>query len=467
MKNKNNNSEIAECNEDNSNNHTHSMSIQNKFFHYVWFPLEYLINHFKEGSLKGAVFTLVIWTLCSGTASLPYLALRNGIILSSLYIIFGAMITCFWGALLVSWADKIGKDKYEDMARHWYGRNIEIVTGIINLITLMGFLVTYIVYLKTLIPRILEMVLGIENVPNFLGEYQWNGELFWATVYFILILFPMSLPRKINTFRFASLFGVIWTIYLTLCFIFLFFFDKSIVPNVKKNLINASYINLTFSGFVNALPYVNFNYMYQVNIPIIYRELKHKTYSNMRNVLIYASIICAVLFILISSFGYLTLVGNQKGLEILYTKNDILEVEYDSLAFDIGVISVLFTIIIVGPLWVLPSKDTIEDLFFFEDGMNNKNNAIISFILCLGAYLFAIIFPEVGDVITVCGFTTYPLIGFILPWVFYLEIVEDKPLIKTILWWLVILFIASLSAITCYLFVFEKATGTDFFNFSS
>ena len=95
-----------------------------------------------------------------------------------------------------------------------------------------------------------------------LGEDQWKGELFWTSVYSIFLLFPMSLLRKINTFRFTSLFGVIWTVYLRINFIFIFLCDKAIVPNVNKSLLNASYFNFTLSGFVHALPNENFNYMY-------------------------------------------------------------------------------------------------------------------------------------------------------------------------------------------------------------
>ena len=402
------------------------------------------------------------WLYASCVQELPRfrtLLSEMGFFLSALYIIFGAVISYFWGMLLISWAETIGRDKYEDFARYWYGRKMEVFTGITNLITLLGFVVTFIVYLKTLIPSVLETILGKKNTPMLLGEGQWGGELFWATVYSLFLLFPMSIPRKINTFRFASLFGVACTVYLTIWFVFIFFWDRNIVPSVKQNLKNASYFNFTFGGLLHALPYVNFNYMYQTNIPIIYRELHHKSYLSMQKIIISASIICIVIYITICSFGYLTLVGNPSGLYVLDSSNDILEVEFDSIPLDIGVISVLLTVIIVSPLWILPAKDTIEDLFFFEEGMSSTNNVIVSFALCILAYLFAVSFPEVGDAITVCGFTTYPLIGFILPCVFYLNIVKEKPITKEIICWIVIVFISVISGVTCYLFAYEKFTG--------
>ena len=428
-------------------------------FHYTWFPLEYVINHFKAGSLKGAVFTLIMAILWSGTVSLPYLASRNGIILASLYIIFGASTTYFCSMLLISWAEKLGKDKYEDFAKHWYGKKMEIFTGVSNFVTLIGFAITYLVYIKTLIPHILEITMGAENVPSMLGEVQFKGELVWASIYVFFILIPMSLPRKINTLRFSSLIGVICTAYFILWIMLLFFFDRKLVPNIENNFVNASYFNFTVGGMIHAIPYINFNYLYQPNVPIIYRELHHKSYSNMQKVILYSSLSVVIMYVLVGSFGYLGLVGHYRGLSVLNSKNDILEVEYDSIAFDIGIVALLLTVIAVTPLVILPAKDTVEDLFFGEDGMNETQNIIITVILWMITLVTAVAFPGIDDAITIWGFTTFPLIGFILPWVFYLKMIDNIPTYKFILWWIMIIYISITSIVIFVLFLYEKISG--------
>ena len=331
---------------------------------------------------------------------------------------------------------------------------MEIFTGIWNLITLVGFAVTYLVYIKALIPHILDITLGHENIPNILGRDIQKAEIFWAWIYTFLILIPISIPRKINTLRFMSFAGCIWTAYFIIWVIWLFFFDRKLVPNISQNLRDASYVNFTLGGMVHAIPYINFNYLNQPVIPIIYRELHHKSYSRMQNVVYYGSIICVVMYVLVSTFGYLGLVNHTDRLEVLDSTSDILEVKYDSTPFNIGVIFLCFNVIAVTPIAILPAKDTIEDLLFYENGMSNSDNYIVTIIVWLITLLCAVAFPGIDDAITVCGFTSYPLIGFILPWVFYLKMIDDIPRRKYILCWLTIIYI-SVTSITTFKYEYE------------
>ena len=100
-------------------------------------------NKFRAGGVKGSIFTLITAILGSGTVTLPYLASKNGIVLATILIIFGAAISYFAGMLLVRWAEKVGSDKYEDFANYWFGRKMVVFTGWSNISTLLGFVVNY------------------------------------------------------------------------------------------------------------------------------------------------------------------------------------------------------------------------------------------------------------------------------------------------------------------------------------
>ena len=56
----------------------------------------------------------------------------------------------------------------------------------------------------------------------------------------------------------------------------------------------------------------------------------------------------------------------------------------------------------------------------------------VSFMLCFVAYVLAVAFPAIGDVITLWGWTVNPLIGFIFPWLFYLKIHNDAHIVKKV-----------------------------------
>ena len=78
-----------------------------------------------------------------------------------------------------------------------------------------------------------------------------------------------------------------------------------------------------------------------------------------------------------------------------------------------------------APLCVLPSKDTVEELFFKEKGMSKNTNLIVTFILVTVNCVLASFIPNIGDAMTLVGSTINPVIGFILPVVFYWEYIKD------------------------------------------
>ena len=81
-------------------------------------PVVMFKRKFRAGGLKGSIFSLITAILGAGTISLPYLSAQNGIVISIALILFGATISYFCGMLLVSCAEKVGSDKYEDFAQY-------------------------------------------------------------------------------------------------------------------------------------------------------------------------------------------------------------------------------------------------------------------------------------------------------------------------------------------------------------
>lgn len=92
---------------------------------------------------------------------------------------------------------------------------------------------------------------------------------------------------------------------------------------------------------------------------------------------------------------------------------------HDSIPIEIGNFALLFAIICAAPLCVLPSKDTVEELLYKDAGMSKKVNLMWTFIL-IGINLgIAISIPNIGAAMTLVGSTINPIIGFIMPVIFY------------------------------------------------
>ena len=91
----------------------------------------------------------------------------------------------------------------------------------------------------------------------------------------------------------------------------------------------------------------------------------------MGKVLLYGSAIAVVLYCMIGIFGYATFLAPPISDELM-SKN-ILSADYKSnKAMLIANFTLLFSVIAAAPLCVLPCKDTIEELFYKDDGMTMK-----------------------------------------------------------------------------------------------
>ena len=103
------------------------------------------------------------------------------------------------------------------------------VTSGLNLACLMGFITSYIVYIKSMLPEILLLFWTEDELPGIFVDKTW-GQIFWRPCSFVMLL-PMSLPRSINALRFTSLFGVLCSVYLALAVFAVYYCDKDLVPH--------------------------------------------------------------------------------------------------------------------------------------------------------------------------------------------------------------------------------------------
>jgi amino acid permease len=103
-------------------------------------PVRYTKRKFRAGGVAGSVFSLVAATLGAGTLTFPYAIMMNGIAWGTFLVIFGAAISYYTGMLLVICSNHTGRHRYEDMALVLYGKRMAMITSIMNLLCLMGFI---------------------------------------------------------------------------------------------------------------------------------------------------------------------------------------------------------------------------------------------------------------------------------------------------------------------------------------
>ena len=123
-------------------------------------PVVYIRDKFKPGGIKGSIFTLIAATLGGGTISLPYAVSENGYVLGPILILLGALVSYYTGMLLVAVGEKVDTDKYEVMALEAYGDRCRKITSVMLVVCLVGFVISYIIFVKELIPFIIAALAG-------------------------------------------------------------------------------------------------------------------------------------------------------------------------------------------------------------------------------------------------------------------------------------------------------------------
>ena len=83
--------------------------------------------------------------------------MKNGYILGPILIVDGALISYYTAMLIVKASEATDRTRYEDIALALFGKRMALATSILNLVCLIGFTFTYVVYVKKAMPFIVEL----------------------------------------------------------------------------------------------------------------------------------------------------------------------------------------------------------------------------------------------------------------------------------------------------------------------
>jgi amino acid permease len=74
--------------------------------------------------------------------------MQNGVVLGTFLILLGGVVSWYTGMLLIEASEHTSRVRYEDIAKSLYGRNFAIATAVMNVVALVGFNMSYTVYVK-------------------------------------------------------------------------------------------------------------------------------------------------------------------------------------------------------------------------------------------------------------------------------------------------------------------------------
>jgi amino acid permease len=127
---------------------------------------------------------------------------------------------------------------------------------------------------------------------------------------------------------------------------------------------------------------------------MIYVELEDRSPKQMSKVILSGSFILVILFCFVGVFGYATFVNEP---EKLCSKNILDNNYYNGITLmQVSNFTMLFTVVSSFPLVILPSKDSIEELFMNGQKMSKVKNIIVTFLLVSINCCLALFIPNIG-----------------------------------------------------------------------
>jgi amino acid permease len=139
----------------------------------------------RPGGVKSSIFSLIILCLGAGTLSIPYVFYANGIVFGTFLLLMGGLLSIYTGWLVVICCHRLNASRYEEIAMGTYGKKASIITSTCMLACLIGFVMSYIVLFKELMPYTIQRLKGSDPLPDIIGMGT-TGQIFWASIFSVI-----------------------------------------------------------------------------------------------------------------------------------------------------------------------------------------------------------------------------------------------------------------------------------------
>ncbi|OMJ74585.1 hypothetical protein SteCoe_26442 [Stentor coeruleus] len=379
------------------------------------FPFMFIHKNFQPGDIKGSALTIFASTVGVGILSLPYAVNISGLYQGIIIFILGIIVSLYTCQLLVLASEKTGEFTYELIGKALYGPKMKTFAEINMIINNYGFAVAYIILLKDLIPNCLKM-LGVVNATA-------TNNYLWGCLVCILIIYPLTLKKKISALRYTSLLSCIACIYLSIVIAYGFFTTRANDLNSKIKEAPPAEIS-TYSIFT-ASSYVVFSFTCQNNVIPIYQELQQRNTKRGFQFLLRGLLMVFVLYLIVGIFGFLTFYDKYH--PITNFPVQILEADYgeDNIPIIIASIAIAITLICGTPLVFQPCRIATLSILFQKEPTKKQYFFIVTGLV-FSALGLALATPNIGYALNIIGTISSPIVCFILPCMYYIKAFPGK-----------------------------------------
>eukprot|EP00299_Pterocystis_sp_00344_P018102 c9047_g1_i1.p1 GENE.c9047_g1_i1~~c9047_g1_i1.p1 ORF type:complete len:461 (+),score=88.58 c9047_g1_i1:43-1425(+) len=379
---------------------------------------EGILHIFRAGGIGSSVFNLCSATLGAGALALPLAISKAGIITGFAMLLMGAMATILSIDLLVQARVKSGLPSFEDMSVGVFGQRMGILVEMNIIVFSFG---TAIAYCRA-VGDILDPVITLINAP------QWLNQQLCMTLFWFIVMLPLSMLRTMNALRFSSLFGVITIFYLVIATMI-----HSLMNTQQYHFLPINEMSFwfgrSFIDVIEAAPIVIFAFTCQVNVFAIYNELEVSSPAVMEKVTHWSMFTCLVVYITIGFFGFLEFQSSTCGNILQNFRTDLNNGHVMVIGAYLGI---TLTILMAFPLVIFPCRYSIETILDSHSKWrllshpSTFRHVLVTLGISGTSLLLSLFVPNISFVFQLVGGTTSAFLGFILPGCFAFKLKLSK-----------------------------------------
>ncbi|EAN80531.1 amino acid transporter, putative [Trypanosoma brucei brucei TREU927] len=358
-----------------------------------------------SGGMASNVFNLESATLGAGIVMLPSGFLNSGIIIATLMLVYICFTTVYSIRILVITRDKTGFRSYEEMACGLLGRGADYFTAFLMFVFCFGTCVGYVISVGDLLSPLL-------NQPSTTGFLRTSmGKNVIVGVVWLVAMLPLSLPKEINSLRYASAVGVFFIVFFVICMIV-----HAAMNGLKDGI--GSDIRLVGDGWgiLNGFTLFVFAFICQVNCFEVYEEMKGPTPRRMTRDSSVAMSMVGLLYFLSGIFGYLDFGNDLEGSVLKLYKPQ------DDVMMAIGYVGIAIKICGGFAICIQPSRDAIYYVLGWgkTSDVDSWKNLVVSGVLATLALVLGLVLPSIEVVFNFLGSFCGGFLAFILPALYYM-----------------------------------------------
>lgn len=413
----------------------------------ILFPLNYIANKFKAGSLKGSIFTLITATIGTGILLIPNSIGSSGLGWGLMQMFICGFLGYYSLMLVIRSAEKAKVYSYQELAYITFGKPFRTIVNIVFFFSNWGPAIAYIILVSQLMARAFGIFFNPSSLPEWLTDPH---STWWPIIVATVFVLPLSLAKELKSLRYFCLLSFFFILFLAFVIIYESFTFVDFSANVKIMK------DFDFSGTSTTFPTAIFAYLCHPNVLDVFKELHNSTKRRMRKVILRSTILVFFIYAIVGSFGYITFADR---LNVLI--NDANSIVLFGYGYDkygnpqsyptITVVALIFiglSVIVATPLCIKPAKDGLSDMFFPKTNPMQEDPIIRHTILVLitiyTGVAVGLLSSSMQSIISILGSSFFTIIAFIMPPIFYIKLSPRSKLWghKILCWIMLVVFTA-------------------------